>query len=85
MKRRIWYSPEGRNLEDAYNRRYGMDFYGYDFQEELAGPNGMHYHVWIKKSNPKDERAELEALYSRAARDRDIVGMSYAYLPDEET
>lgn len=83
MKRRIWYSPDSWDLEDAYNRKYGMSFYGYDFTEELAGPNGMHYHVWIKKTTREKERAELAALYTQAMHDRDVISMSYAYLPEE--
>lgn len=54
---------------------------------ELAGPDGAHYHVWIdeKYSDDTDKEYEFLKKCEAAARNMgDVVRFSYDYVPSEE-
>lgn len=64
----------------SFNRKrnmttvFGSRLCGYMYDEELAGPDGMHFHLWL----PKEMKvSELRELYRQISRERDIVSLSW--------
>lgn len=67
----------GWTFHRSYTQVFGELIAGCAFDEELAGPGGVHIHVWLPPAIAADaeKRAEVEA---EAARKRDLVSMSWS-------
>lgn len=67
------------NLECNMTTAFGDKLLGqYPYDEELAGPEGMHFHVWVPEGTTQETLKEIRShLYAT----RDVVSMSYDYLP----
>lgn len=61
---------------------FGMTLEGHPYDEELAGPDGMHYHVWVPHNMARDE---IQQLLWRLQKEHDVVSMSYDRLAEGET
>lgn len=59
---------------------YGDKLAGCPYSEELAGPDGMHYHVWVPVGTSAQERS---CIAEEIRRERDMVSMSWDYLTPE--
>lgn len=59
---------------------FGDTLAGCPYDEELAGPDGMHFHVWVPKGTSMKRLREIRA---EIASNRDLVSMSYDWLPEE--
>lgn len=67
---------------NSMTTRFGDTLIGHPYDEELAGPEGMHYHVWV----PEDTtQAQLRELYQQISGQQDIVSLSYDYQPKESS
>jgi len=66
-----------RNMTTVFGQKI-MGEYAYD--EELAGPGGMHIHVWVPEGTTRER---LYEIYHHLESERDLVSMSYDYLPTE--
>lgn len=70
--------------DDILDWGYGcMDF---AWTSELAGPEGAHYHVWLRRGLSKDDEQKHLREFKRAAtRMGDPVSFSWDYIPKGET
>jgi hypothetical protein len=57
---------------------FGDRLCGFMYDEELAGPDGMHFHVWVPPGTSTDE---LRRIRSAIRNERDLVSMSFDYWP----
>ena len=64
--------------EKSMTRWTGERLCGLPYSEELAGPDGMHFHVWFP-GTPTQER--LREVRDAIAADRDLVSMSWDIEP----
>lgn len=76
IQRNTAFDPE-RNMTTSFGEKLA----GCPYDEELAGPDGMHFHVWVLKGTTQ---ARLREIRKEIQASRDLVSMSYDYLPDEE-
>lgn len=76
IRRNTHFNPE-RNMTTVC----GMTMCGYMYDEELAGPDGMHYHVWVPAGTTMEE---LRDIYRCIQNRQDIVSMSFDYLEADD-
>jgi hypothetical protein len=69
IKRNTGFNPQ-RNMTTVF----GMRVNGFMYDEELAGPDGMHFHVWVP---PETTMAQLQETLRLLQKERDVVSMSY--------
>lgn len=50
------------------------------WDETLASSEGMHFHLWIPKSNPESEQNFLSQFRYQTNLNRDAVSFSWSYL-----
>jgi hypothetical protein len=85
-------ADEFRNLI-AYSRDTNWDYErrwkdgaasvgGLEFEDELAGSNGAHFHIWLPKSNPDTEAEQLQTSLEALRNARDVVNWSWDYVPE---
>ena len=72
IMRQEWWNPESSMTATFGDRIMGK----YAYSEELAGPDGMHIHVWVP---PGTTGKELAKIRRHLASERDLVSMSYDY------
>jgi len=63
--------------DDNMTTRFGLRLAGCMYDEELAGPDGMHFHVWVPRGTTLDE---LRRIRSAIRNQNDLVSMSFDYL-----
>ena len=57
---------------------------GLDYDEELAGANGMHFHFWVPAGTSAAEGRKLaRAAAFGLVNERDIVSYSWEIAPEE--
>jgi hypothetical protein len=70
--RQEWWNPECSMTATFGDLMLGK----YIYSEELAGPDGMHYHVWVP---PGTSKTELAKIRREIASNQDLVSMSYDF------
>jgi hypothetical protein len=71
--RNTFFDPR-RNMTTAFGDRLA----GCMYDEQRAGPNGKHVHVWVPPGTTMDE---LRAIRATIVSERDLVSMSFDYWP----
>lgn len=65
-----------------YERRWkGQTYGGLEFNDELAGPGGMHFHFWVPQGG--NHTAKLVAAVKECKAARDMVSWSWDFIPAE--
>jgi hypothetical protein len=63
---------------------FGNTIAGYAYASELAGPDGVHIHLWLPE-DVADDPDKRNAVKSEACRIHDVVSISWSYVtPDVE-
>lgn len=76
-----------RRQDDAFDTRFERRFrhgpdgtYGLDWDEELAGSHGTHFHLWVPTTiREADLREALTTTLAHLRRERDVASWSWAY------
>jgi hypothetical protein len=68
--------PFGRSLTAVF----GETIIGHPYDEELAGPGGMHFHLWLPERVSKEHRDEIESYLRN---NRDVQAISWEPLTKE--
>lgn len=83
MKKRFvrnWGWNPARNMTTEFGDR----ILGYPYDEELAGPNGSVFHVWLPAGMDEEERqAKLEEIWAELQRTRDALDLTWNELAEE--
>ncbi len=77
IRRNTCFNPE-RNMTTTFGE---LILGQYPYDEELAGPDGMHFHVWVPKGTTKEQLYEIR---DAIAANRDLVSFSYDYQPEKK-
>lgn len=82
MDKRIAHPDEEETVRRsvAWNRRWGQEYAGLFYQEELAGPEGMDVQVFVTEAATDDE---IRAAEKEARQTQDVVGFGALVVPAE--
>jgi hypothetical protein len=56
---------------------------GLEFEDELAGSNGAHFHIWVPKSDTDTEAEQIQKAIEALRNARDVVNWSWDYVPEQ--
>lgn len=68
------------NREHNMTTAFGERLCGYMYDEELAGPGGMHFHIWVPEGTTKEQ---LRKIARDISTNRDIVSLSYDFIEED--
>lgn len=67
---------EGWPTDRTMTSVFGITLAGCPYDEELSGPDGMHFHIWVPKGTTKEQ---LQDKVNEIRSDRDATGVSWDY------